>query len=278
MQHGTMVERGVDAERAQARGALDTLTHTWAMTARHLMALWRQPWYIGITLVQPVIWLLLFGSLFESVVRIPGFDGESYMAYLAPGIVVMIAMFSSGWSGMGLIEDLKNGVTDRFLVTPARRSSLIAGRLVQNAIVLVVQSVLIVGMALVVGGSFANGVAGVAGLFLVSILLGSAIAGWSNAVALATRQEESLIGAIEFMVPPLMFLSSMFLPIELMPGWIRAIARFNPVNWAVEAGREATTAGADWAFVGTRAAMLAALATATVGLATRAFRAYQRAA
>ena len=100
---------------------MTVLRHVGYMAARDLRALWRQPWYIAVTLVQPVIWLLLFGELFKGVADLPGFSG-SYIAYLAPGIVVMSALFSSGWSGMGTIEDIDRGVTDRLLVSPVRRA------------------------------------------------------------------------------------------------------------------------------------------------------------
>ena len=86
------------------------------MTLRDLRALWRQPWYVVATLVQPVIWLLLFGELFKRVADLPGFGDESYIAYLAPGVVIMSALFSSGWNGMATIEEINRGVTDRLLV------------------------------------------------------------------------------------------------------------------------------------------------------------------
>ena len=92
--------------------------HTLYMTLRHLRELWRQPWFVAVALVQPVIWLLLFGALFKRVIEIPGFHSHSYIAFLAPGVVVMTAMFNSAWSGMALIEDLNRGVTARFLVSP----------------------------------------------------------------------------------------------------------------------------------------------------------------
>jgi ABC-2 type transport system permease protein len=79
--------------------------------------------------VQPVIWLLLFGSLFRSVTHLPGFPEGSYISFLTPGIVVMTTLFSSGWSGMGYIADVDRGVMDRLLVSPAPRGSLILGPL-----------------------------------------------------------------------------------------------------------------------------------------------------
>src|ERR671933_904973 len=114
--------------------------HSRNMTLRWLRALWRQPWYVAVTLVQPVIWLLLFGALFKRVVQIPGFQGDSYIDFLTPGIVVMTALFSSGWNGMGMIEDLDRGVMDRFLVSPVSRAPLIIGPLAQVSISIAVQS------------------------------------------------------------------------------------------------------------------------------------------
>jgi ABC-2 type transport system permease protein len=249
---------------------------TLYMTARHLRELWRQPWFVAVTLVQPVIWLLLFGALFKKVVEIPGFHGSSYIAFLAPGVVVMTAMFNSAWSGMALIEDLGRGVTARFLVSPVRREALIAGRLVKEAVVVVIQSVIIVALALIVGATFPGGVAGVAVLFLVSAVLGAAFGGLSNGFALIMRQEEALIGAVQFIVLPLTFLSATFLETNLMPKWIQHVSDFNPVNWAVLAGRSATSASPDWGLVASRVGFLVAVLALCLVFATRAFKSYQR--
>jgi ABC-2 type transport system permease protein len=252
------------------------IRQTQCMTMRHLRELWRQPWFIAIALVQPVIWLLLFGALFKKIVEIPGFHGHSYIAFLAPGVVVMTAMFNSAWSGMALIEDLNRGVTARFLVSPVRREALIAGRIVKEAVVVVFQSAIIVALALAVGATFPGGVGGVVVLFLVSALLGAVFSGLSNAFALIMRQEEALIGAVQFIVLPLTFLSSTFLASNLMPNWIRHVSDFNPVNWAVLAGRAATSSNADWGLVASRVGFLAALLLLCLWFATRAFRSYQR--
>ena len=133
-------------------------------------------------------------------------------------------------------------MTDRLLVTPTRRWPLIAGRLGQNAVQALIQSLVIVGMALAIGVSFDGGLLGVVALVLVAILLGTAFAALSNALALVARQEESLIGAVTFLQLPLTFLSTAFMQEELIPGWVAAVAEYNPVNWAVVAGREAVDA------------------------------------
>src|SRR5438067_13652148 len=144
---------------------MQTLKHTRAFTRRRTLELLRQPWFVAVTLVQPVIWLLLFGALFKRVIEIPGFHAHSYIGFLAPGVVVMTAMFNAAWSGMALIEDLNRGVTARFLVSPVRREALIAGRILKEAVVVVIQSLIIVVVALIVGGSFPGGPLGVAALF-----------------------------------------------------------------------------------------------------------------
>ncbi len=250
--------------------------HTLYMTLRHLRELWRQPWFVAVTLVQPVIWLLLFGALFKRVIEIPGFHGHSYIAFLAPGVVVMTAMFSSAWSGMALIEDINRGVTARFLVSPVRREALIAGRILKEAVVVVIQSVIIVVLALIVGASFPGGVGGVAALFAISALLGATFGALSNGFGLIMRQEEALIGAVQFIALPLTFLSATFLAANLIPKWMQHVADFNPVNWAVVAGRSAVSANADWGLIAARAGFLVALLALSVAFATRAFQSYQR--
>jgi ABC-2 type transport system permease protein len=254
---------------------MTAISDTWVLTGRDLLRLWRQPWFIGVVLVQPVIWLLLFGELFQSVVDIPGFDGGDYKQYLVPGVLVMTAFFSSGWNGMTTIEELDRGVTDRLLVTPARRWVLIVGRLGQNAVQAFVQSLVIVAMALAVGVRFDGGVLGVGALILVAVLLGTAFAALSNALALVARQEETLIGAVTFLQLPLMFLSTAFMPEDLIPDWVAAAAAYNPVNWAIVAGREAVQSGTDWSAVAGYSGLLGVFALASLMLATRAFRAYQ---
>ena len=254
---------------------MKVLSDTGHMTVRHLMALWRQPWWIAVSLVQPVIWLLLFGALFKSVTDIPGFGSTNYIQFLAPGVVVMTAFFGAGWTGMPVIDDINRGVIDRFLVSPVRRSALINGRLLQSSLSIAIQALIIVGLALIVGADFGGGVGGVLVLIVVSALLGTGFGALSNGLALLMRREESLIAVMQFLLLPLTFLSSAFMQADLAPGWIQDAARFNPVNWAVEAGREAVSSGTDWGLVAGRAGLLAAFAAVCAFFATRAFRTYQ---
>jgi ABC-2 type transport system permease protein len=255
---------------------MSPLRQTWQVSLRHLRVIARQPAFLGIALVQPIIWLLLFGALFESVTKIPGFEGGSYVDFLTPGVVVMLAVSSAGWTGMAFIEDINGGVMDRMLASPVWRGALNLGSVVQSVIQILVQTGLIVLLALVLGADYANGVGGVLILMLVAALLGAAFASLSNGLAVLARQRETLIGAVTLVLLPLTFLSSALMQQSLVPDWIATVAKFNPVNWAVEAGRAATTGGIDWGLVAGRVGLLCALVVLCAWFATRAFGTYQR--
>jgi ABC-2 type transport system permease protein len=142
-----------------------------------------------------------------------------------------------------------------------------------------IQILIICGLAFVLGARFEGGIVGLAVLLVASMLLVFTFASLSNAVALSVRQRESVIGINQFMVLPLTFISAAFMPLSLTPDWLQTLAKINPVNWAVEAGREALTAGpgtADWTFISVRLLGLLVIAILCGALATRGFRSYQK--
>lgn len=251
--------------------AIDTVY----MTARHARHLLRQPAWIIINLVQPIVWLLLFGALFQRVTDIPGFTAGDYIEFLAPGVVVMTAFFTGAWSGMPVLEDLGAGILDRFLVTGVRRGALITGRLVQGALQIAIQTLIVVGLALATGARFEDGFVGVAVVMVVAILLGAAFGALSIALALVTRRQETMIALMQFVMLPLTFLSVAFMQKSLMPGWMQTLSAFNPVSWAAEAGRDALSASVDWDAIALRSGLLAVFVAASLLLAVRALRSYQ---
>jgi ABC-2 type transport system permease protein len=253
------------------------LRQSWFLMLRLLMILLRQPWYVALTLIQPIIWLVLYGQLFRRVVELPGFHAGSYIDFLTPGIVVMSALFSSGWTGMGVINDLDRGVMDRFLISPVDRPAIILSRLMNLSVITVIQSLILFSLGSLLGARYAGGFLGLLVLLVAAILLGMPFGALSIAMALTIRKEESVIGAVNFVLLPLTFTSPVFMADTLMPGWMRTAARFNPVNWSVEAGRGALQ-GANSGWVLVRLAYLAAFTLVGAWIATRAFRSYQRSA
>jgi ABC-2 type transport system permease protein len=252
--------------------------HSLFMAQRSLRNLSRQPWWIVISLVQPILWLLLYGQLFKRVVELPGFNASSYIGFVTPGVVMMSALFAGGWSGMGVIMDMNQGVMDRLLVSPVNRAAIIAGRILSMSVTSVVQSLILITLGYLTGARFAGGVGGVIVLFICAMLLAAPFAALSNALALVVRKHESVIGASNFILMPLMFLSPILMARSVMPEWIQSVSRFNPVNWSVEAARAALGEHTDWNFVLLRISLLLVFAAVSAALATRAFRAYQRSA
>ncbi|MFD7402842.1 ABC transporter permease [Streptomyces sp. NPDC059866] len=252
------------------------VAQTWYMTQRQLMVFARQPAYAVITLIQPVVWLFLFGSLFKKVVELGGFGTGSYLDYLVPGVVVMSALSSNMWAGMGTLEEIQRGTLNRFLTTPVSRAALMNGNVVYNGLVTALQSVVIVLLGLLGGADYPGGFVGVVVLVLASVLLGTVFGALSNALGMLVRERESLIGINTFLLLPLTFLSSAFMAPAQMPGWMRHVADFNPLDWAMVAGRSALSADPDWGDVLSRGGGLLALAVAAVWLSIRTFRSYQR--
>lgn len=250
--------------------------HTGYLTGRLLRATVRQPAFVVITLVQPMIWLLLFGQLFKRVVEIPGFAGGSYIDFLTPGVVVMTVLFSSGWTGMAYIEDMDRGVMDKFLSSPVSRGAMMASSTVNQAVSTAIQSLVIVAIGILAGARYDGGVPGVLVMLLAAILLAGSFSALSNGMALIVRTRESLIGFSTMLTLPLSFLSSAIMDKETAPEWIQTIAKYNPVDWAVVASRQALSANPDWSAVWIRLAGLAVVAVVTGWIATRAFRSYQK--
>lgn len=252
------------------------MTHARLLTGRSLRTLSRQPAYLLFTLVQPMIWLLLFGQLFRRVAELPGFGGGNYLDYLTPGVVIMTAMMSAGWSGTSIVQDMERGVMDRTLTSPIRRSTLVTAGLTHQALVTVVQSLIMFGTGLLAGARYPGGGAGLLVVLACAILIAVVFAALSNAIALVVHQQEALIAVAQFLVLPLAFLSSIMMAPALMPDWMARVIRFNPVDWAAVASREALAATPDWSIVLERMALLSALAILMAWVAARAYRFHQR--
>jgi ABC-2 type transport system permease protein len=257
---------------------MNLLRHSWYMTVRHLRGLQRQPWWIAISLAQPITYLVLYGQLFKRIVELPGFQATNYVTFVTPGIVIMMSIFGGGWNGMGIIMDIDNGVMDRFLVSPASRFAILAGRLIQMSMILVVQTAILMTLGILLGARFEGGLVGFLVLIASGVLLAVPFGALSNAMGLVLRRTESVIGASNFILLPMIFLSPVFMAPALMPGWMQSVARFNPVAWAVGAARSAMSVQPDWGAITLDLALLTILTVFSSWVATQAFRSYQRSA
>lgn len=263
---------------APGAGLSTAVTHTVQLTGRPLRTLRRMPVFLVMTIVQPMIWLLLFGQLFKNIVDLPGFDSPpgGYISFMVPGVVMMTAMFGSSWAGTSYIQDMERGVMARLLTSPTSRTAMITSTIVYQSICTVIQAGIVLVVAALCGAQYPGGATGIVVLLVATVLLTAIFSALSNVVALLTRQQEALIGISQLLIMPLMFLSSAIMDTRLSPAWVRTVAKYNPFEWAVQVGREALSSTPDWDSVGIHLGLLAAATVVMIALATQAFRSYQR--
>ncbi|MDX6424601.1 MAG: type transport system permease protein [Gaiellaceae bacterium] len=237
---------------------MKTASDTWFMVMRQARNLMREPIWIALILIQPMVWLILYGQLFKNVTKLGGFGTSSYITFLAPAIVVMNAFFGATWSGMSMIYDLDHKIVERFLAAPASRFAIVLSQIVRSALTAAIQALVILLVSLALGVRIHTGVLGWLVIILAAILVNSAFAGISQAIALLTRREATMIARSQ------------------MPGWMQTAAKFNPVDWGVKAAREVALPGTSWGTVGFYLLLLLLLSAITSAWATWTFRAYQR--
>jgi ABC transporter DrrB family efflux protein len=221
--------------RPRPRRRMGALNDAMALTQRNLIVYRRVPTLLVFTLVQPVIFVLLFRYVFGGAITIPG--GIPYVDYLMPGIFVQTVVFGATNTAIGLATDVQSGLLERFHSLPMARSAVLTGRttadLARN--VLVVALMAAVGFA--VGFRVQTNVAGfLAGILLV--LLFAYVFSWIFAtVGLAIGNPESAQAATFPVLAPLVFASSVFVPVSSMPGWLQGFATYQPVSVTASAAR-----------------------------------------
>jgi ABC-2 type transport system permease protein len=278
----------------QRQGAGAFLQEFWTLYQRTLIKLLRRPVFIYFSLVQPMIWLLLFGQIFQRVASAPGFreafGGQSYLAFFAPAVILQTILFGAGQSGLGLINDLDSGFLSKLLTTPINRFAILLGRIMGDMTRMLIQAVIILGVAFLGGLRFVDGslqatityeygILGVAGALVIALIFGLMLAGLNVTIALTTRNSESTFVISNFLTFPLLFTSSAQLPIEILPEWLQVVARFNPVTYTVDAlrvllyGAEIAPAGFTATSTITSAVLILLIAsTITLSIGTTRFR------
>ncbi len=249
---------------------------TALVTRRWIVGSLRMPWGLGVSVIQPLIWIVLFGNVFRSVTQVPGFGGDSYLTFLVPGILMMTMLYSGAWAGTGFVDDIRSGVMDRLLSSPVSRSALVAGQLAQQLLVSLVQGVVLLLIGLAAGARYAGGVGGIGFALLASLLLAAAFCSVSAAVALTARDQTALIGISTVVVLPATFLSTALMPAALLPHWVQTAGRYSPLTWATDIARTAMSDRLDGGIVVTRGLLLLALAALAYAWSVVAMRRYQR--
>jgi ABC-2 type transport system permease protein len=254
----------------------DLVSETWELYKRALKKLMRRPIIVFFTLFQPVIWLLLFGQMFNRMLSIPGADAtfgtSNYMAFFTPGVIMMTMLFGAGQTGLGLIQDMDSGFLDKLLTTPINRLAIIAGKIGGDLTRMIMQTALILGLAFVAGVRFKTGMLGVLFIIMIAALFGLALAGINSIIALQTRNTEATFLIGNFVNLPLMFMSTAMMPKAMLPDWMQKVASLNPVTYGIEGMRGLITTGLDPNKVFPSILVLGTIAALSILIATMMFR------
>jgi ABC transporter DrrB family efflux protein len=252
----------------QARWAVsDTLT----ITRRNLLVWLRVPAYIMFTVIQPVMFVLMFRYVFGGAIAVPGIKG-GYVNFLMPGIIGQTAAFATFGTAIALAQELKKGVIDRLKSMPMARSAVLAGRLVADTGRMTITIVIVIGVGYAVGFRFDNGVVPAIAMVLLAIVFGLAICCIAAFTGLAIGDEESVQAFGFIWLFPITFLSSAFVPIPTMPGWLQAFANNQPVTYVIDTMRALALGGPIEASLLKSAAWLAGIFIVFVPLAVRAYK------
>lgn len=221
-------------------GAGKFLADTWAVFTREILLVLRDPFTLIFSLLQPLIFLGLFGPLLTGAVGGgmggPGGSTADTLQWFVPGVIVMICLFGTSMTGSNLLYEMMTGSYERVLATPLSRSAILVGRALKEFAPLVVQGLIIALVCLPFGFTFYP-LQALVGLALLGIF-GIGVGALSISLALAAKNREWLFwGVQQSLLFPLLILSGMMLPLEAGPAWMQTASKFNPLTYMVDAER-----------------------------------------
>ena len=251
----------------QARWAV---SDTLVITRRNLLVWLRVPAYIMFTVIQPVMFVLLFRYVFGGAIPVRVTGG--YVNFLMPGIIAQSAAFATFSTAIALAQELKKGVIDRLRSMPMARSAVLTGRMGADTVRMLVTILIIVGVGYAVGFRFLNGFGPAVAMVVLATVFGIAICTIAAFTGLAIGDEESVQAFGLIWLFPLTFVSSAFVPISTMPGWLQAFASNQPVTYVINTMRSLALGGPIAADLWKSIAWLAGIFIVFVPLAVRAYR------
>lgn len=223
---------------------------TWINMRRWLLKSVRNPFVVVSSVVQPVVFLVLFSQVFGQVtggvISRSAAGDVNYISFLLPAIVIQVALVAAAGSGIGLVNDIETGMLGKGLVSPMHRGAIFLGKTLAEVARIAVQVVFIVVIGVALGAHIATGPLGVLVIIAIGILFSIWFTAFSNIVGLRTGDTQSTIIAVNFLQLPLLFVSSAFLPVSVLPTWIQYISAVNPITYGVNATRALVISGWAW--------------------------------
>jgi len=247
-------EKNQSFVRAAPKLSRSPLHGLWALTNRDLRKWYTNPVQLLTSLIQPVVWLALFGkalnfgtfisgsgaSLEQQNAILQGFFGTtSYFSFLACGMLAFVTLFTSAFSGMSVVFDRRFGFMNKALSTPVARGAIIMGKVLQSVGRSLIQSAIVLVIAVVLGmetGHFT--VVGVAGAFFLIFLMATGLSALFTMLAIRSSDWQTQVALINLINLPLLFASNALFPVKIMPTWLQDIVKVNPVSYANDGVRQ----------------------------------------
>jgi ABC-2 type transport system permease protein len=252
------------------------LSDVWYVAWRELVIFVRAPVRITMTVIQPLIWLGLMGNMMQGMMKGPGLGQllgtDNYLTFMTPGIILMTVLFGGAFSGMSIVWDRRTGYLEKLLAAPISRAAIPFGKAFAAAIEAGVQVLITAAIAVAFGVQFATGPLGLAVILLIAMCFSLILSCLSLSLAARIKSQETLMAIVNFFTMPLMFASNALFPKEAMPEWLAAVARYNPVTYAVTAIRQLTVSDWDWTAIASSLGILAGLTIAALALSRFLFQ------
>jgi len=227
----------------------------WALTNRDLVKWYKNPIQLFISLIQPVVWLGLFGKAFNftavfssqpgvtqsavDALNLKTFGTTSYFSFLGAGMLAFIILFTAAFAGMSVVWDRRFGFMNKALSTPVGRGAIVTGKVLQSVIRSLIQAAIVLGIAVALGMDTTDfGVLTIAGSFVVLFFMAFGLSSLFVLLALRSSDWQTQMAMINLLNLPLLFASNAMLPISIMPSWLQSVVKLNPVSYANDAVRQ----------------------------------------
>jgi ABC-2 type transport system permease protein len=254
-----------------ANEVIDFARQTVAVAEADVRKLIHDPVELFTRMIQPMLWLLIFGEVFTRVRVIPT-GGVRYLDFMTPGILAQSVLFGAIFYGISLIWERDLGIVHKFLVSPAARSALVLGRTISSSVRSLCQMVFVYLLAFLLHVRLQWDVRAIAGVVCAVVLGSSVFSTFSLIAACIVKSRERFMGIGQVLTMPLFFASNAIYPLSMMPGWLRAISKVNPLSYQVDALRHLMIVGgvSSFGMAVDFGVMILALAI-MVGIATRLY-------
>ena len=244
MQHACEAPQSVSAEEFPG---VEFVRQTLAVAEADIRKLIHDPIELLTRMVQPALWLLIFGEVFTRIRAIPT-GGIPYIDFMTPGILAQNVLFGAIFYGISLIWERDLGIVHKYLVSPASRTALVLGRAISSTARGLCQMVLVYLLALALGIHLRWEVQALAGVILAVTLGAAVFSTFSLIAACIVKSRDRFMGIGQVLTMPLFFASNAIYPLSMMPSWLRAFSRFNPLTYQVDALRRLMVVGGTTSF------------------------------